>query len=172
MHELDRIIEEAKKRAQAAECYALETHSVSVGFESNRLKRISEKESRGVGLRVIAGGKMGHIAASKLDDPALLAEKAVSLAALGEPAEFAVPGASDLPNLDMDRPSASGVTVPSMIATLELTGDHREQIVAALAGQGIGVRGVGDAVSELEQIFLEFTRTHATEDRRRPMVKA
>lgn len=48
-------------------------------------------------------------------------------------------------------------------ATVSLTGDHREDLVAHLVRSDIGVRTVADAVSELEQIFLEFTRTAAVE---------
>lgn len=47
-------------------------------------------------------------------------------------------------------------------ADVELTGDHREALVAELVAAGIGIRSVTDSVSELERIFLEFTRTHAT----------
>jgi ABC-2 type transport system ATP-binding protein len=46
-------------------------------------------------------------------------------------------------------------------ATVALTGDHREMLVAKLVEAGLGVRTVQDAVSELEQIFLQFTRTEA-----------
>jgi ABC-2 type transport system ATP-binding protein len=43
-------------------------------------------------------------------------------------------------------------------ARVTLHGDAREDLVAELVGAGIGVRAVQDAVSELEQIFLELTR--------------
>jgi ABC-2 type transport system ATP-binding protein len=39
-----------------------------------------------------------------------------------------------------------------------LNADAREALVAELVGAGVGVRTVQDAVSELEQIFLELTR--------------
>lgn len=58
-------------------------------------------------------------------------------------------------------------------ATVRLTGDHREALVAELVRADIGVRGVQDAVSELEQIFLQFTRTEAVSPAaERPKVKA
>ena len=50
-------------------------------------------------------------------------------------------------------------------ADVELTGDHREDLVKALVEAGIGIRSMTDAVSELEQIFLEFTRTEAVDGR-------
>jgi ABC-2 type transport system ATP-binding protein len=47
-------------------------------------------------------------------------------------------------------------------AHVTLVGDVREKLVADLVGAGIGVRAVQDAVSELEQIFLELTRRGGT----------
>jgi ABC-2 type transport system ATP-binding protein len=44
---------------------------------------------------------------------------------------------------------------------VELTGDHREDLIKRLVAADIGVRSVMDSVSELEQIFL--TRTAAAE---------
>lgn len=47
-------------------------------------------------------------------------------------------------------------------AQVTLPGDVREDLVAELVKAGIGVRTVQDAVSELEQIFLELTRKGGT----------
>lgn len=52
-------------------------------------------------------------------------------------------------------PGESGV----LIASVGLTGDHREALVAALVEQGIGIRGVSDQVSKLEETFLTLTRS-------------
>jgi ABC-2 type transport system ATP-binding protein len=46
-------------------------------------------------------------------------------------------------------------------ATVSLKGDTREALVRELVEAGIGVRGVQDALGELEQIFLELTRAPA-----------
>ena len=43
-------------------------------------------------------------------------------------------------------------------ARVRLTDDHREELVKRLVMAEVGVRNVEDAVSELEQIFLELTR--------------
>ncbi len=40
---------------------------------------------------------------------------------------------------------------------VDLTGDHREDLVRALVEAGFGVRRVDDAEAELEQIFLQLT---------------
>ena len=44
---------------------------------------------------------------------------------------------------------------------VDLTGDHREQLVAALVQAGVGIRRVDDAEAELEHIFVELTREEA-----------
>ncbi|MHC5038516.1 MAG: TldD/PmbA family protein [Planctomycetota bacterium] len=113
---MDRMLEEAAKRSEAAEVFLLESHTRSVGFSNSVLKRISEKESRGAGLRVIAGGKLGHVAASRFDVPEVLAEKAASQAALGEPVAFAFPGPSEIPALSLVHEKTKALTQDEMIA--------------------------------------------------------
>ena len=59
------------------------------------------------------------------------------------------------------------------IFTIGYEGATQDEFVAALVKADIGIRGVQDSVSELEQIFLEFTRTEAVEPgNERPKVKA
>ncbi|MCU0724085.1 MAG: TldD/PmbA family protein [Planctomycetes bacterium] len=113
---IERILDEAARRADAAEVFSLETLTKDVGFQSGVLQRASEKETSAASLRVIAGGKLGHIAASRLDRPAELAEKAVRLAEFGEAAGFVFAGkASGLPALPLSRPQAAGLTLEAMI---------------------------------------------------------
>ena len=59
-----------------------------------------------------------------------------------------------------------------VMADVTLSGDHREQLIAELVAGGVGIRSVADSVSELEQIFLEFTRTQAVDGRARKKVNA
>ena len=49
-----------------------------------------------------------------------------------------------------------------VLARLTLQGDSREALVESLVKAGIGVRAVQDAMSELEQKFLELTRVGGT----------
>ena len=44
-------------------------------------------------------------------------------------------------------------------AHITLTGDNREELVAAIVGAGLGIRKVSDAETELENIFLDITKT-------------
>ncbi|MEM6992380.1 MAG: ABC transporter ATP-binding protein, partial [Myxococcota bacterium] len=57
-------------------------------------------------------------------------------------------------------------------ADVELIGDDREALIVDLVAKGIGIRGVSDAVSELEQVFLELTKTSAYSTRPKRTVKA
>jgi len=114
---MDAILDAAKKRVDAAEAFSLETLTRSVGFESGELKRISEKESSGVGLRVITEGRIGHIAASKLDEPEALVQRAVDLASLSEKASFAFPGPAEIPEVSLADSSAETLSVEAMIET-------------------------------------------------------
>ncbi|MBL4685530.1 MAG: ABC transporter ATP-binding protein [Nannocystaceae bacterium] len=56
-------------------------------------------------------------------------------------------------------------------ADVSLTGDHREKLVAELVTAGFGIRAVSDAVSELEQVFLECTRTQVLDKKAGQRVK-
>ena len=121
---MDAILDAAMKKADAAEVFYLSKGSRSVGFENGELKRISEKESTGVGLRVLKDGRIGHVAASKLDDPDALADRAVELAALNEPVGFGFaagmpPNEAQVPRaITASESSASSVTLWSMVTGL------------------------------------------------------
>lgn len=59
---------------------------------------------------------------------------------------------------DFELVSSAGRDRELVAANVTLTGDLREKLVADAVAAGLGVRGIQDAVSELEQIFLELTR--------------
>ncbi len=142
---MERILEEAAKRADAAEAYELTTLSRGVGYESNVLKRISEKEAKGVGLRVIKDGKLGHVTASKMDEPRALAEKAVALASLGEEAGFDFPGPASVPSLDLASAATESLSMEAMIETsrgaVEKLRAHDDALMVD-AGCGTGMERV------------------------------
>ena len=50
---MEEILKAALKVADAADLFWVESRSTPVAFESNRLKHLQTKESRGVGLRII-----------------------------------------------------------------------------------------------------------------------
>jgi predicted Zn-dependent protease len=54
-----RILEQARKKADAAEVLYDEEESAGVRFQDNQLKTVSGNSSSGVGLRVIHRGRLG-----------------------------------------------------------------------------------------------------------------
>jgi len=55
----------------------------------------------------------------------------------------------------------------SLVVDLTLRGDFRESLVAELVTEGIGIRGLRETMSELEQIFLQLTQSTQSASRRK-----
>lgn len=89
----EQILEEARKRFDAAEVFEESGETLSVDFEDNRLKEITTKQHRGVGLRVIHKGRIGFAATTDLRDPGRLVEMAAASAQFGDEARFELPAA-------------------------------------------------------------------------------
>lgn len=86
------LLESACKKADAAEVLLQESESRSVKFQDNRLKTVSTKAVRGVGLRVIHNGRLGFSSTNDLDTLDSLVEHALHSAAFGQEAKFEFPG--------------------------------------------------------------------------------
>src|SRR5688500_16216151 len=112
----ERVLGLVKSRVEQAEVYAYDTASTPVDFEANRLKSLETKESRGLALRVVKDGRIGLASTTKLDDPALLVDQAVELAAFGALAKFELPGQIDSTEVNVFDPAAETVTVERMVA--------------------------------------------------------
>ena len=65
---MEEILKAALKVADAADLFWVESRSTPVAFESNRLKHLQTKESRGVGLRIIKDGRIGFSATNRMED--------------------------------------------------------------------------------------------------------
>ena len=81
----------ARERFDAAEVFEESGESVSVSFEDNRLKEITTRQFRGVGLRVIDKGRIGFTSTTDLRNPVQLLEMAAASAAFGDQAKFVLP---------------------------------------------------------------------------------
>jgi len=89
----ERILEEAARRFAHAEVFDESGESLAVSFEDSRLKEITSRQFRGVGLRVIDEGRIGFAGTTDLRDPARLVEMAAASALYGDEAKFDMPGA-------------------------------------------------------------------------------
>ncbi|MGH7671569.1 MAG: PmbA/TldA family metallopeptidase, partial [Gemmatimonadales bacterium] len=54
-----RVLEAARRRAEAADALWRRTESTSIAFESGRLKAAGASEEGGVNLRVVKDGRVG-----------------------------------------------------------------------------------------------------------------
>ncbi|HEU5318803.1 MAG TPA: TldD/PmbA family protein [Chloroflexota bacterium] len=112
----EQVLSLVKSRVEQAEVYAYETASTPVDFEANRLKSLETKESRGLALRVVKDGRIGLAATTRLNDPTMLVDQAVELAAFGALARFELPGAIDSSEVNVYDAAAEALTVEQMVA--------------------------------------------------------
>lgn len=93
---IDRVIEAARARADAADAQWHRAERTSVAFESGRLKACGVSEEAGINLRVVKAGRVG-IAGTTAAEPGNLLERALASAALGETVPLVFPPAAPLP---------------------------------------------------------------------------
>jgi PmbA protein len=104
---MEKILDLAGRSADAAEVLCVESESRRAEFENNRLKYITTKSVRGVGLRVICNGRIGFSSTTDLSRPERLVEHALESAKYGQEAKFEFPACS--------QPAAVGVYDPRVV---------------------------------------------------------
>jgi len=155
------ILEEARKRADRAEVFMEEGETRSVKFENNRLKRVTAREFRGVGLRVFAGGRIGFASTTDLRDPRRLVEMAIQSAQFGEKPRFDLPGQpASLPHVPTDDPAVGAVSARDMAAIgregLELsTAASKDYLFSA----GISVKATAQRILNSTGLDVRYVRT-------------
>ena len=65
---MEKILDQAKKVAQAAEVFVVTSEETPVQFEANRLKNIQSRQSQMAALRIITKGRIGYSVTSNLND--------------------------------------------------------------------------------------------------------
>lgn len=96
---VDRVLELARRQAQAAEVYLEETEGRPIEFENNQLKYITTKSRRALSLRVIHEGRLGFASTTDPSDPERLVARALESAQFGQEARFEFPGQAALPEV-------------------------------------------------------------------------
>lgn len=122
---IERLIDAARGRAEAADALWHRVERTSVSFESGRLKACGVSESGGVNLRVVANGRVG-IAGTTAAEAGDLIDRALASAALGEALTLALPPAAPLPQIvthstvaaeaSLDRLTAIGTELVARVA--------------------------------------------------------
>jgi PmbA protein len=112
---LEEILKAALKVADAADLFWVESRSTPVAFESNRLKHLQTKESRGVGLRIIKGGRIGFSATNRMEDVDGIVRRALEVSPYGARAEFSLPSAAEHPQVPTYDPEVPQVSIEKMV---------------------------------------------------------
>ena len=130
----------ARSGADQAEAFYVESVSESADYENNRLAGIDSSSSRGIGIRVIAGGRVGFSATSILDRVDDAVEAAISTARLTEPerSPFTLPAGPSIA-ADISDPEVEAITVAELVEMGRITVDRLRPLAdGLLAGAGAG----------------------------------
>ncbi len=112
---MEEILEAALKVADAADLFWVESRSTPVAFESNRLKHLQTKESRGVGLRIIKDGRIGFSATNRMEDVDGIVSRALEVSPYGAKAEFSLPSSAEHPQVPTYDPEVPQVSIEKMV---------------------------------------------------------
>ncbi|MEO8199274.1 MAG: TldD/PmbA family protein [Gemmatimonadota bacterium] len=104
------LLERAAKRADAADVTLKTDETMTLAFESGRLKTTTYAEESGINLRVVSHGRMGF-AGSTADDIDAVLEAAFASARLGETVRIQLPRPESLPQVITHYPRAAAATI-------------------------------------------------------------
>ncbi|GAG63538.1 unnamed protein product [marine sediment metagenome] len=88
---MEKLLQQACKKVDSAELFKVESKTIPVNFEVNRLKSIDISESEGKALRVINKGRIGFSSSTGSEDFDLMVEKAAATSEFGSTASFDFP---------------------------------------------------------------------------------
>ena len=91
----EKLLKKAAAHTDMAEVIALQSTGYIVNFESGKLKSIEEKKTSGMGLRVIADGRIGFSSTTQSDNHDQLVDAAIAGSRFGTEALFDFP--SEIP---------------------------------------------------------------------------
>jgi PmbA protein len=111
---VERILEKARKVAEAAEVFLVTAEETPVQFEANRLKHIQGKQSTSVALRIIKDGRIGYATATDVNDAQALVDNAVETARFGTKARFELPPTTPYPQVDIFDAAVESIAVEEM----------------------------------------------------------
>jgi PmbA protein len=109
------LLEKAAGRAEAADVVLKTDETVSIAFESGRLKTTTYAQESGANLRVVAHGRMGF-AGSTADDVDAIVEAAFASARIGEVVRIDLPPPAALPRVITHYPRAAAASVSDLAA--------------------------------------------------------
>jgi PmbA protein len=144
---VERILEQARKVAEAAEVFLVTAEETPVQFEANRLKHIQGKQSTSVALRIIKDGRIGYATGTDINDSQGLVENALETASFGTKARFELPPITPYPKVDIFDPNVESIAVEKMASL-------GEELIALITGHTPDI--VCEAAVEKETIALSI----------------
>ena len=139
---MEEILKAALKVADAADLFWVESRSTPVAFESNRLKHLQTKESRGVGLRIIKDGRIGFSATNRMEDVDGIVSRALEVSPYGAKAEFSLPSSAEHPEVPTYDPEVPQVSIEKMVELSQamvdgVLADHPDVLCDAGVSQSV-----------------------------------
>jgi PmbA protein len=112
---MERLLEMARKAADAAEIYALDETGDGVGFENCKLKEIESKFQSGISLRLIKDGHLGFAYTKNLISPEEFLQNALNSLKGEVEAPFDFPLTRNVPSLNTYDPSVESLSNKVMV---------------------------------------------------------
>jgi len=109
-----RVLELAKRRGAAADALLRDTTSLSLRYETGRLKESELSQEAGLNLRVLASGRAGVAGTTDLTAYDDVVERAFASAAEGEELRVELPGPANLPEVATFDDRAAALPVAAL----------------------------------------------------------
>jgi len=113
---IERVLDLAKRQGAAADALLRDQTSLSLKFESGRLKENALAQEAGLNLRVFADGRFGIAGTTDLGSPDDVVARAFASCAEGERLETPLPRAGIVPRVSTFDETAAGLTVADLAA--------------------------------------------------------
>lgn len=111
----ERVLNLAMRQAEQAEVFLQDGTEIPVAYESNRLKQLQTRQSRGLALRVSVHGRVGLASAAGPLDPEALVAAAVDMARYGAACEYQLPGAGAAADTKVYDQAVADLTVEALV---------------------------------------------------------
>ena len=112
--ESEDVLARAKSVSDEAEVFSVSRRETEALFEANRLKLVQTKETRGLALRIIKGGRIGFSATTKPSAEELVT-MALEVAPFGAEAFFEFPGLTTYPQVEVYDAAVEAVAEEEMV---------------------------------------------------------
>lgn len=152
------LLDQAVRKADRAEVYALERTTLPVRFDAQGLNTIKTRQTAGAAVRVIHQGRLGYATTTDLAHPQDVVGAAIDTAAYGDPSEFAFPGEPPSQQAGLFHPSVQGLSADRLV-------DLGESIRTAVAAAGddvdveVSIQSVVDRVRIANSSGLDVDET-------------